>query len=540
MTGPVVVTVLIAAALLSGVSIGGAHASNGSPQIASVNSVPRPTAVTFPAHNESVVVGTSEVVSIDGASVSPPGVFAISFAGLNFSGAQFELYMSADGFAQIGNSDVRYGPTFNVADFSNATDAWKQVDGSIGPGLTGTFYIGTTESDIPMVAGPIAMNISNAYDFIKIFQGSSSSVVVVGGSTGTRTLNTFINIQLSSSSGAPGTPVTVTGGGFPAGTAVDINATYETAPWIGSNETHNFTWISGINTENGYFTTGATSMVDTGQVINPQAAGPYTTVPILLFAVNASDPSQVLNAGQKGLGSPVFREFSRGIDSVTSYSSSGQPVDTSDGAYTPGYLYGNGSGTTGPVGPTMVIDMPPVYVQVLGALYIAGSYFDVGQPVTFWVGPSPSDAVEMNTSAPVTPNSTGFWNATVTVPPLTGGPHTVWVENDGVDYTVSNDAPGTITTTTTTTATTTTSSASSTTSSALSTSTTTQSSTTANHATSARSASTGSTSTTAPTSSEASPGAPVGPEYLAVGVTAVVLLLVVSFVFFRGKRPSNG
>lgn len=550
MTGLVVIIVLVAAAMLSGLSTSVAHASVGRVQIASANSVPRPTAVTFPSNNESVIAGTDEVVNIDGAALSLPGVFAISFAGMSFSGAQFSLFMSTNGFAEIESTDVPYGPTFSIADFTNTTDAWKPLAGSLGLGLNGTFYIGTTESGVRMVAGPIAMDINNSYDYIKIFQGSSSPVVVAGGSVAAQP--GIATIQLNSSSGAPGTSVKVTGGGFSGGTAVDINATYEAAPWIGANMTHNITWIAGISAGNGYFTTAAKPMVDAGQVINPKAAGPYTMVPILLFAVTANDQSQVLNAYQKGLGSPVFREFSRGIDSVTSYSSSGQAVDITDGAYAPGYLYGNDSGTTGTVGSITVRDMPTINAEVFGVLHIAGSYFDVGQPMTFWVGPSPSDAIEMNTSALVIPDSTGSWNANVTVPVLSGGPHTVWIENNGVDYAMSSDAPGTTTTTRTNaaTATTTTSSvasmsttgqattsASSATPTGHTATTTHQSSTAGDHSTST---SLTSNLTPMPTSSATSTGVAVWPEYLAVGVTAAVLLLVVSFLFFRGKRPVNG
>jgi hypothetical protein len=526
----ILMAVLLASSLPSLLSTGGVFASTGNAKLAILNSVPRPNAVTTAVVNESVIAGTSEVVSVDGAALSPPEVFAISFATVTFSGAEFQLYMSTNGLSQIAGSDVQYGPLFTVSDFANATDTWKSIQGSIGLGLTGTFYIGSTKSGIPMVAGPIAMDISNSYGFIKVFDGSNTGVAVTGG-----TLNpqpSIASIQLNPTSGPPGAPVSVTGGGFPSSTTVDINASYSTAPWVGSNVTHTTTWIGGVSTGNGYFTTAAAPMVDAGQVINPKGAGPFTTVPILLFAVNASRPSQVLDSDQKGLGSPVFRESSRGIASVSSYSSSGAPVDVTDGAFTPGYLYGNDTGSTGTVGSITVRDLPTVNAEVFGTLIIVGNYYDVGQPVTFWVGPSLTTAVQMKTSSPVIPDSTGFWNASVAIPVLSGGAHTIWIENDGVSYALSNGDSGTVTTTTTTLS----SATSASTSSAYSTTSTTGQATSAS-TTGTPTTSTSLTTTTSPTTLPG--GGTSGSESLLIFSGAIVAIIFVSYLVLWLRRPTG-
>ena len=554
----VLLVVLVVSTFALIMPAGVVHGISGTGNLAELDSVPRPNTVTFPTHNESVIAGSSQVTKVDGVTSSPPGVFAISFTGVVFSGSQFALYISTDGFSSVGSTatDIPYGPTFSAFDFTNSSDAWKAVQGGIGLGLTGTFYIGTTKSGTPMVAGPVPMNINSSFTFIKIFDGSKSSVGVVP-----ETLDLQAGLRLSSSSGAAGTPVTVLGGGFQSGAHVNINATYITSSWTGVNKTHTVAWITNIPTGSGYFTTASTPMVDAKEVINPIGAGPYTTVPILLFVVDASHHSQVLTSAQKSTRSPAFREFSRGIAMVTSYSSTGTPVDKVDGAYTHGYLYGNDTGSIGTVGSVTVRDMATVNAQVFGKLYIAGNFSYVGQPVTFWIGSSPSTAIQMNTSAPVVANSVGFWNATVTVPVISGGVHAVWIRSNGMYFTVSNDVSGTTTTTTSTSSSsststsTTTSSSTSTTTSTSSVSTTTTStstttstthttshSSTTNHSTtSASSTSAASTSTTSSSSStsQAVSGGISDTEYILGGAGAVAIVAVATYLFLRGRRPTG-
>lgn len=558
----VLLAVLVVSTFALIMPAGVVHGISGTGNLAELDSVPQPNTVTFSTHNESVIAGSSQVTKVDGVTSSPSGVFAISFAGVVFSGSQFALYISTDGFSSVGSAatDISYGPTFSAFDFTNSSDAWKAVQGGIGLGLTGTFYIGTTKSGTPMVAGPVPMNINSSFTFIKIFDGSRSSVGVAP-----ETLDLQAGLRLSSSSGAAGAAVTVLGGGFHSGAQVNINATYITSSWTGINKTHTVAWITNIPTGSGYFTTASTPMVDAKEVINPIGVGPYTTVPILLFAVDASHHSQVLTTAQKSTRSPAFREFSRGIAMVTSYSSTGTPVDKVDGAYTHGYLYGNDTGSIGTVGSVTVRDMATVNAQVFGKLYIAGNFSYVGQPVTFWIGSSPSTAIQMNTSAPVVANSVGFWNATVTVPVISGGVHAVWIRSNGMYFTVSNDVSGTTTTTTSTSSSTstststTTSSSTSTTTSTSSVSTTTtstttptstttsttqttsHSSTTSHTTTSASSTSVPSTTTTSSSSStsQAASGGISDLEYIVGGSGAVAIVAVASYLFLRGRRPTS-
>ncbi len=558
-TGPlrtlVLVAVLLASTFALAVPVGVVHGSIGTAQLAAVDSVPNPNAAVIALDNESVIAGSSTVVSIDGVAAPPTNIFAISFAGVTFSGSQFQLYMGINGFASIGGSDVLYGPTFSVADFANSTDSWKSYQGALGLGLTGTFYIGTTKSGTPMVAGPIAMDISDEYGFIKIFDGSLTSVGVVSGNVVTQP--SIANLQVSPSSGPAGTPVQIAGGGFPTGIQVNINATYTTTPWVGSSKAHNVAWITHQSTGNGYFTTSATPMLDTKQVINTKVTGVFPSVPISFFAVNTSHVSQVMNPDQVAVGSPVFKEHSRGIASVTSYDSTGAPVDTTHGAFTPGVLFGNDTGSTGTVGSITVKDLPTISAKVFGKLYVAGNFSYVGSPVAFWVNTMSTTFIQMNTSAPVMPNSLGFWNATVTVPILSGGIHVVLISNAGVAYLMTSIASGTVTTTTTKSSTTTatstvTSTSSTSTTSTTSTSTTTctlgpycpggtttVSTTSSSTSTITFTATATSSSTTSTSSSTTQPGNGGSDyTYLALGGVVVAVAVIASYIVLRMRRPS--
>ncbi len=519
-----------------------------------MNSVPRPSALNIASSNESVIAGSSLVTSKDGVALSPAGVFAIDLAGVTFSGAQFQLYMSTNGFADIGTNDVQYGPTFNTADFSNTTDAWKAVSGSVGLGKTETFYIGSTRSGVPVVAGPIAIAISGSYHFVKIYDGSTGAVASTLGTVNPQP--GLVAVFFSTTMGPAGAAVTVSGGGFPANSYVDINATYTTHPWLGVNTTTTVMWIKSVPTGSGSFTAGCTAhglyasgtcpMVDTRQVINPSAPyGPYVAIPILLFAVNASHPGTVINANQEALNSPVFKEFSRGIAEIVSYSSSGKPVDTTDGALVKGQLYGNDTGTTGTVGSITVKDLPPVKAQVGGTLYIAGNNSYAGSTVTFWIGTRLSTAVEMGSGT--TANAEGFWNTTVTVPPVAGGGQNLWIVNGGVNYTSGSTVSGTITTSSTSTTSVTTSSTSTTsttlsttstittsTSSSVTTSTSTSSTqTTTSHTTTVRS------STTSSSTASATSGHGIS-EFPFSTLAIAVLTAMVAVAYALARRMQRG
>jgi hypothetical protein len=535
------------------------HATiTGTPNLGTENSATAPSSFTPATSSLTVIAGTDLVTSLDGSPTVQPALLTVAFNGVTFSGASFYLYMSMDGNAEVSPSlgDIQYAGPFSAAQLSNPTMKEVTSNGA-------TYYYGKdTASNEEVLVGPIPTLINASYQYIKVYDGSCGApgTFTSCSGTGVAGANELIGsgpgITISPSSGPAGTLVTVNGGSFPVNTKVDIKASYSTAPWVGGNKSNSVLWVTDVSTGSGFFTVTA-PMLDTKQVINPKSTGPFTAVTIALSAVSASNTAQVLNTGQESYGPPSFREFSRGIASVTSFSSSGAPIDTTDGAFTLGYLYGNDSGTTGTVGPVTVRDLPVINVEVFGTLHIAGNFSYVGKPVTFWVGPTPATSVQMNTSAPVVPDSTGSWKATVTIPPLTGGLHSVWILNDGVYYGTSDGVTGTTTTTTSSTTTsitsTTTSIISSSTSSSTSTtqittttpsaSTTLTQSTTTSQLTTTHST-TSTTSRTSTSSTASSTGTPAGIgnsvfQYALLGVVAFILVLGASFVLIRGRRLSQ-
>ena len=428
-------TLLALSALLMIIPIAPTYASTGHASLAYVTpNVTHATLVHDATLSENVTAGIlNDTVAQNNVATAAAYPFAIDFSnpGVTFSGTQFQLYMSLDGFSHISASDVQYGPTFNVADFSHAAPALKAVTGPLGEGITGTWYIGNV-AGTDVVIGPIPLNINSSYNFIKVYDGSTGAVAVTAG-----TLYPLPGILLSKTSGAPGTPVTVAGGAFPSGLSVDINYTYSSSGWTGANTTTTGTLVKGVSTGSGYFTTAATPMVDVMQVIDQKTTNVYTTVPILVYAANdkASTP-YVVNSAEMALNLPIFHEFSRGLASVSSFDNSGAPVTGGSAAFTANHLYGNDTGATGTVGTTTVVHAPTVNAKVFGTLYIAGNNSEVGAPVTFLVGSATASVVKSTamTSAAVTADANGFWNTTVTVPILSLGHHNLWVDQGGVYY----------------------------------------------------------------------------------------------------------
>ncbi|MEM3385292.1 MAG: hypothetical protein QXE78_07175 [Nitrososphaeria archaeon] len=89
------------------------------------------------------------------------GTVHLYFGGVTFSGGQFYLVWSKDGFSQISSGDFKYTPTFKVADL-------------FGPGKTVDSYsIGNG-----WVNGSIPKDIAGGEYYVKAFDGSATSVAV--------------------------------------------------------------------------------------------------------------------------------------------------------------------------------------------------------------------------------------------------------------------------------------------------------------------------------------------------------------------------
>ncbi len=127
----------------------------------------------------------------------------LNFAQVTFSGSQFYLVWSADGFSQISAGDFRFSPTFNVVDLRNPTTT-----------LSSGIYIGDNWINIPT-----PKDIPGGRYFVKCFDGSSASVAVLDDSkmptTVTSTLPTTTTTSTFTTSTTPTTITLPTGSEYP-------------------------------------------------------------------------------------------------------------------------------------------------------------------------------------------------------------------------------------------------------------------------------------------------------------------------------------
>jgi len=383
------------------------YASTGAPKLAAVNNAASPTTISVATTSVNVTAGTSSVTAVDSSATT--GYFAIVFSAgatnyVTFSGSQFLLYFSTNGFSQIGSGDIEYAGPFNVAQLQGTYQAYTvPVNSSYFTTSTATFYVGTISisgTSYSLIVGPIPLKISSAYEYIKIFDGSTTSVAV-----SIQTVNVKPNFVASPASGVAGQTLTFVGGGFPANMTVNVNATYTYTNWAGVSVTvSNLVVVSGINTGAGYFT--ATGVApDTGAAVNPNSAASATQpyVSITFKAVNASNTSQVI-----ATSSTPYTEFTRVLKQIEDVTSS----TTASGMLTGSTFYGNATAS--------------LNVHVFDVVQLAGGNFTPSALVQIVVGTS-----TFNT----TTNATGFFNTTFTVPVLPLGSNVVKVINHGVIYT---------------------------------------------------------------------------------------------------------
>jgi len=151
--------------------------STGHPTLGVTNTdTTQPTTYTPSTSYVDVVAGSDTAVT-DGPVT---GYFAIDFGTyggaqvVTFSGSQFFLYLSKDGLSQISASDIEYtGPTlFSVSDLTTNGGWHKYTE------TNGTFYVGQTTSGQEVITGPVPIKISNSFKYIKIYDGSTTSVAV--------------------------------------------------------------------------------------------------------------------------------------------------------------------------------------------------------------------------------------------------------------------------------------------------------------------------------------------------------------------------
>ena len=430
-----ILALLLLSAILMTVSVPKVFGSTGQLHLGYVDAVPSPTSGTTGVGtttlvNESVFAGSNAVAFAGYSNLTNAArvdLFALAFDTVTFSGTQFKLYISTNGFSQINTTagetqDIQYGPTFSTADF--AQNPMKAVSSSL-PGVGSvTYYIGTNGTH-KLVVGPIPIQISNAFAYIKVYDGNSGAVAVSH-----EKLVVLPGLAVSPSSGAAGLSAAFNGGGYPANKIIDILYSYNTVNWQGATIVHSIKNLTtGISTGSGYFSSSAT-IPDTGQAINPLVAGVQNNVQITFYAKAEPKPHALY-------ATAVFNEGPRFISEVVSLDNTGNcvsndqdPFDCNTPAFSSTTFWGNDTGTTGAavvngVSGT-VSDLPNMNAYSLGSLIIAGNNSFASGTVTFWVGTTQIGST--------TAGSDGTFNGTASIPALPNGLATILVQSNGVTY----------------------------------------------------------------------------------------------------------
>ncbi len=416
-----ILALLFLSAILLIVPVGPVYGSTGHPAVGYVTT--QATLTGFTASTNYVNVSAGSAVSGNDCGATFPascaggvqGYLALDFAGVTFSGSQFALYLSRDGLSQISAGDIPFagGLTDNHL-FSTSQLAAGPVTTVVEK--NGTFYLGNTN----LMSGPIPADVPSNYKYIKIFDGTTTSVAVSaqyisimpGISVISQVTGAACTLSLTGACAA-GTPVTVSGGGFPAGKTIGINYSYAFVSWLGAGSTKSGVWLSGISTGPGYFSKSAV-LLDTKQAENPVTAG-YLYSGITFTATTSAHP-QSSYATATASAYEILRVFNQ----VESLKPDGSVSSIQTGTF------GNDTGAT-----TWYPNLAqPINVYSTGSVGVAGNHSMVGAAITVKIG---STAVPTTQSAPVADNL-GQYVINFTVPALSNGIHHVYVIDNGVPY----------------------------------------------------------------------------------------------------------
>jgi hypothetical protein len=96
---------------------------------------------------------------------------SLYFKGVTWSGGQVDLYLSGDGYASLTiPGDVRYGPTFSVADITDTATPYTQIKEGDLRYTVGNYWINGTV--------PEALEIPGGKYWVKAFDGATAAVAV--------------------------------------------------------------------------------------------------------------------------------------------------------------------------------------------------------------------------------------------------------------------------------------------------------------------------------------------------------------------------
>ncbi|MEM0118334.1 MAG: hypothetical protein QXV32_07785 [Conexivisphaerales archaeon] len=328
------------------------------------------TSFTAASASVSVKGGSSTVVALDGSPATGYLVFVLD--GVTFSGSQFYLYISKDGLSQISPGDFRFAGPFNVADLS----------ASPPKNVTGGYSIGTF-SGHKLVEGPIPTNLSQGNYYIKVYDGSSTSVAVSA-----PYIKIVPNIVLSPTQGPAGATVTISGYGFTSNGVVNITYSpkVNTSVKFNASATGQFTY----SFQAGYLGSPSSPMIY-------MSSGTLSPANFLTLTVTANDTTSALTA------SATYNEFYRDFHYIQSYSPAGV-LQTPTSGITSTPPWPNATSVNG---------------YVLQAFNVAGDFWNPTANLTFTWDGSPITPVVSSGA----PNATGYWWANFTLPVSALGNH---------------------------------------------------------------------------------------------------------------------
>ncbi len=300
-----------------------------------------------------------------GANVS------LNFGQVTFSGGQFYLVWSRDGFSQISSGDFKYSPTFTTAELHGT------------PTISNGVWIGND-----WVNMSIPKNIGGGHYYVKCFDGSATSVAVTD-----NYINVLPSFEVVPDWGPGGTSITLKGYAFTSSGKVNLS----------------------------YWDPIEGEYVTIQNLLSANALGQFN------YSMKAPDMKQVLTPADE---QPIDYEIItfRAIDNKTGYGSLGElDFDFTEydrgllqagdqlADFESGYLYGNATDFTG-----------IIQLGVGEDLIIAGQYFYPGNVTIWWDGTS-----QIGTALT---NSSGFFNKTVQVPITTIGSHNVVLKDKNVKF----------------------------------------------------------------------------------------------------------
>ncbi|MEM1510656.1 MAG: hypothetical protein QW096_12390 [Thermofilaceae archaeon] len=364
------------------------QASTGHPVLGVVDDRINPQSITLASSNVSLKAGSDEVTKYDGTSIT--GYLAIVFAIDNtnlvvFSGSQFDLYISKDGYSSISSDDKKYASGFLVSDLNGPIKKVTKTNPLLKGGKA-DFYIGSFSDGthtFKVLIGPIPFDITSDYKYIKIFDGTATAVAVSA-----QTVEILPAIELTPAQGPAGALVTLKGVAFRPNEL--LNLTYVDMPneevfaqvWTDEKGKFTYSWnIKDLKSEWAWL----------GNV-------PYDYINIYLW----------YNATAELIDTVVYQEYYRAFVQLKSLKYGDVALQYAN------LYYGAGNATL------------TLNVYVFDKVVVAGAWWNPMDSVTF--------TIDGKTVGSVTPNETGFFNVTLDIPELTVGEHIVKVTNAGVMY----------------------------------------------------------------------------------------------------------